>query len=361
MWAAAIAAAAARRAARRPPAAARRRSCRRATRSRAPRQSLGPQAADGGMAARVPPAMACARRASSAARRRRGRGRDRRCGTRRSPARGRCGARRTASRPSRVSGCFSSAINCGRREVLGDGLDDEIEERAGRRLGERPAGGVVDADAPGFEAHGDAAREQPVGRDQRGGAAGRLGRFAQDERDGLGLVLRRRRFDQADAGERAAHRCRVGRARRSRCQRPVVPDGAHRLGDERLRAPARAAIERGAGEQLHAVGARRRARRAASASRTADARDARRSPPSSPSSRCEIERRAARWRRCGKPRHGAHQLDGRRDRAGDARDDDRALRRRRASDARPRRGWRGCAAPPATAAPSRRDTPARTR
>ena len=50
----------------------------------------------------------------------------------------------------------------GRREVLGGGGDDEIEERAGRRLGERAAGGVVDADAPSFQAHSDAAGEQPV-------------------------------------------------------------------------------------------------------------------------------------------------------------------------------------------------------
>ncbi len=87
----------------------------------------------------------------------------------------------------------------GGREVLGGGGDDEIEEGAGRRLGERASGAVVDTDAPGFEAHGDAAREQPVGRDERGGAARRLRRLAQDERDGFGLVLRRWRFDQADA------------------------------------------------------------------------------------------------------------------------------------------------------------------
>ncbi len=50
----------------------------------------------------------------------------------------------------------------GRREVLGGSGDDEVEERAGRRLGERAAGRVVDADAPGFQAHSDAAGEQPV-------------------------------------------------------------------------------------------------------------------------------------------------------------------------------------------------------
>ena len=119
-------------------------------------------------------------------------------------ARARHGARRSASSPSRASGCFSSAIDGGRREILRGGRDDEIEERAGRRLGERPPGAVVDADAPGFEAHGDAAGEQPVGRDQRGGSARRLRGLAQDERDGFGFVLRRWRFDQADALQSAS-------------------------------------------------------------------------------------------------------------------------------------------------------------
>ncbi len=109
---------------------------------------------------------------------------------------------------------------------------DEIEEGAGHRLGERAAGGIVDADAPGLEPHGDAAREQAVGRDQRGRAPRRLRRLAQDQRHHLGLVLRRRRLDEADAGERRAHALAVGRLG------VVVPAPrrarrAHRLGDER--------------------------------------------------------------------------------------------------------------------------------
>ena len=174
----------------------------------------------------------------------------------------------------------------GRREVLGDGRDDEIEERAGRRLGERAAGRVVDADAPGFEAHGDAAREQPVGRDERGGAARRLRRLAQDERDGLGLVLRRRRLDEADAVERA----RAPRLRRPLamycCQRPVVPDGRMASATSAARAVARRRSASAPGSMLHVGARRRRARSSSLASRTADARDARRSPSQLSASRC---------------------------------------------------------------------------
>ncbi len=115
---------------------------------RAPRQSSGHRRPTArwrrAPAGRPPP-----RRAPALRRCRRGRARDRRRGRRRSPAR--APARRTAkaSSPRRVSGCFSSAITVGRREVARRRRrDDEIEERAGRRLGERAAGGVVDADAP---------------------------------------------------------------------------------------------------------------------------------------------------------------------------------------------------------------------
>ncbi len=113
----------------------------------------------------------------------------------------------------------------GRREILGGGRDDEIEERAGRRLGERAPGAVVDADAPGFEAHGDAAGEQPVGRDQRGGSARRLRGLAQNEGDGFGFVLRRRRFDQADALQSVFD---GARRRRPRCT--AASDPSCRMG-----------------------------------------------------------------------------------------------------------------------------------
>ena len=114
----------------------------------------------------------------------------------------------------------------GRREILGGGRDDEIEERAGRRLGERPAGAVVDADAPGFEAHGDAAGEQPVGRDERGGSARRLRGLAQNEGDGFGFVLRRRRFDQADALRARFDGAGVGARRCTAASAPSCRTGA---------------------------------------------------------------------------------------------------------------------------------------
>ena len=74
-------------------------------------------------------------------------------------------------------------------EMAGGRIGDEIEESAGHGLGERAAGEVIDADAPALQPHGDAAREQTIGRHQRGGAAGRLQRLAQDERDRLRFLL----------------------------------------------------------------------------------------------------------------------------------------------------------------------------
>ena len=161
----------------------------------------------------------------------------------------------------------------GGRKVFGRRGDDEIEEGPRRRLGERAAGGIVDADAPGFEAHGDAARQQPVGRYQRGGTAGRLGRLAQDESDGFRLVLRRRCLDQADAGKRAAHRSGVGRLD---VVQPATRHAgrAHCFGDDRLAAGA-IRIERARRGEAARCCARRRARRAAWRNRIADARDAR--------------------------------------------------------------------------------------
>ena len=98
----------------------------------------------------------------------------------------------------------------GRSEVADGGADDERQEGAGHSLGERAPGAVVDADAPGFEPDGDAARQQPVGRDERRRSPGRFDRLAQDQRHGFGFVLRRRRFDQGDAGKRAAERRAIG-------------------------------------------------------------------------------------------------------------------------------------------------------
>ena len=86
-----------------------------------------------------------------------------------------------------------------RGEIGGHGVDNQIEEAAGNRFAEGAAGGIVDAYAPAFETNGDTACQQPVRRYEGGCALRCLGRFAQDQRNGLGLVLGGRGLEQADA------------------------------------------------------------------------------------------------------------------------------------------------------------------
>ncbi len=212
----------------------------------------------------------------------------------------------------------------GRREVVGGSGDDEIQERAGRRLGKRAPGRVIDADAPGFEAHGNAAGEQPVRRDERGGAAGRFRRLAQDERDGLGFVLRRRRLDEAHPVERGTHGLGIGRGD------VLLPAAgharwAHGFADEHLARFAGRA-ETGAAQLLH-VGARD-----AEGSEQLGETELRmlgmladRRPALRVEMQIEARQHDGALRQ---PRHGGHQLDRRRHRAGDAGDDHRAGRRR---------------------------------
>ncbi len=62
---------------------------------------------------------------------------------------------------------------------------------------------IVDCQIVGSEPRRDSPGQGAVRRDERGGLARRLDRFAQDQSDGLSLVMSRRRLDQLDAGKRA--------------------------------------------------------------------------------------------------------------------------------------------------------------
>ena len=58
-----------------------------------------------------------------------------------------------------------------RRVFLRQHLRRQAQERAGRRLVERLAGGIVDIDLPALQLGCDPARQAAVGRDQRGALA----------------------------------------------------------------------------------------------------------------------------------------------------------------------------------------------
>ncbi len=137
----------------------------------------------------------------------------------------------------------------GRCEIADHGADDEGQEGARHGLGERPAGAVVDADAPGFKADRDAPGQEAIRRDERCRAPRHLDGFAQDECHGLGLVLRRRGFDQRHAGEGLLHLRLIG------FRREAVPERrrrrrAHGLAEEGGAGPARS-IDGDARERAH--------------------------------------------------------------------------------------------------------------
>ena len=319
--------------------AAQRRALSRATRSRAPSQSSSPKAADGAVAA-LPGRCLAARHARALLRRRRGLRRGRACGRPRSRAR----APRAAPRTDRARGGSADASGApsARRgaKLLATASMMRSRNAPGDRLRERAAGRVVDLDAPGFEADGDAARKQTVGRNERGRAARRLGGLAQDQRDDLGLVLGRRRLDEAQALRARSAPCPLRAAAAKACQRSVVPEGRMASATNRRARPDRA--PRSAPEQDRDVAARKpEPVEQLLQSELRDARDAPwhrqsgliASQLASSSARSSAGSTMAPLRQ---RRHGAHQLDGRRDRAGDAGDDHRApsaamAARRRAS------------------------------
>ena len=93
-----------------------------------------------------------------------------------------------------------------RLEAAERGFRRQPCEHAGRRVGERVAGRVVDRDLPTRQRGGDAARQRAVGRHQGGGLARRFERFAQRDRDGERLFLGVGRLDHGERGERLVGR-----------------------------------------------------------------------------------------------------------------------------------------------------------
>ena len=105
---------------------------------------------------------------------------------------------------------------------------------------------------PGREPGGHAARQLAVGRDQRRRPAGRLRHLAQDERDGLGLVLGAGRLQDGDAGQRLRHLLACGAGHEPvpalggarRAASPRSPGTRARAAPHRASAPAAAARPR---------------------------------------------------------------------------------------------------------------------
>jgi len=83
-------------------------------------------------------------------------------------------------------------------------LRHQARQHAGRGAIKRPAGGIVDIDVPAAKLDRHPPGQAAVRRDQRRDLAGRLGRPAQDDRDGQRLLTLIRRFHDATVGSELA-------------------------------------------------------------------------------------------------------------------------------------------------------------
>ncbi len=92
-----------------------------------------------------------------------------------------------------AKGCFSSAKQRHGRELCLGRFRQQAQERAGAGMRQWPARGIVDRDLPASQFGGHAPRQGPVGRNERGGAALLLQRFAQRQRDHQRLLSPDRR------------------------------------------------------------------------------------------------------------------------------------------------------------------------
>ena len=97
-----------------------------------------------------------------------------------------------------------------RREPGADRLEHELEEGARHCFCERTASGIVDPNAPRSEPRGNPARQQPVGRDERGRHIRLVSGAAQDQRNCFRLVVGGRGGDAADSRECRADGIRIG-------------------------------------------------------------------------------------------------------------------------------------------------------
>jgi hypothetical protein len=99
-----------------------------------------------------------------------------------------------------------------RAEAAVDRGTERPQQRGRRRIGERLTGRIVDVDVPAPELGRDAARQFAIGGDQRGGAARRIQRFAQRQRDRHRLLVRGCAVGARDMIERRRIRARPGLA-----------------------------------------------------------------------------------------------------------------------------------------------------
>ena len=148
--------------------------------------------------------------------------------------------RRRAAEPSQSVAKHRDQL---RRGEVARRRERQPSEYARLRLAKRASGGGFDVDPPTRKLGGDAPRDRCVGGDQRGGAAGRLERFAHRAGERQGLLVFVGGDDDRHAGERAFNR---------RFREPVVgalaAPGVGRVGwAQRLTEKTRASAERRVG------------------------------------------------------------------------------------------------------------------
>ncbi len=107
------------------------------------------------------------------------------------------------------------------REMLRHHRREQAQECAGRRRGQRHAGGIVDLDVPPAQFRCHAAREVTIGRDQSRRLTRRLQRVAQAQRDDAGLLHRPGTINPFQPTERILRDRALGAAPRvAGCRRP---------------------------------------------------------------------------------------------------------------------------------------------
>ena len=135
-------------------------------------------------------------------------------------------------RPSSASGCLSKAMSAGGAKLPSTAPSTRSRKAPGTCARHRYAGRIVNRQIVALEPCGNAPRQHTVRRDQRGGLAGSFDAGFENQRDGLGLVMRGRRDDEANPGKS------VGEAR--------APIRQEIAGGEKFSASARCSRQAGA-------------------------------------------------------------------------------------------------------------------
>jgi len=100
---------------------------------------------------------------------------------------------------------FEKCEKSRRREVVGDGFGEQVEERSGFRSRKGQTGGIVDGQVPAFQHGGDAPRQTAVGGDERATNFRRLDDAAHHKRNGRGFFPGAWGVDTLDADKGAFH------------------------------------------------------------------------------------------------------------------------------------------------------------